>query len=107
MPPGDSCNGLSPRTSRVHRAGSRKYVRDAGGDAPARSATSGNRWESGIRGVEAAHTCDKAGVLWPEVMEELIEINSGSYTTCVLTGGIGVAKTTTRPLHAGVPALLS
>ena len=31
---------------------------------------------------------------WPEVMNQLEEINSGRYTECVLTGAIGVAKTT-------------
>ena len=33
-------------------------------------------------------------VLWPRVMRELEEMNSGKYVESVLTGGIGVAKTT-------------
>lgn len=32
--------------------------------------------------------------LWPEVMKACEAINSGEYVECVLTGGIGVAKTT-------------
>jgi hypothetical protein len=33
--------------------------------------------------------------LWPAVVDELIEINSGGYVEALLTGGIGSAKTTT------------
>jgi hypothetical protein len=36
----------------------------------------------------------KRGVLWPEVIRCGAEINSGRYVEAVLTGGIGVAKTT-------------
>lgn len=32
--------------------------------------------------------------VWPKVLGHLIEINSGNYVEAVLTGGIGVAKTT-------------
>lgn len=32
--------------------------------------------------------------IWPEVLKELIEINSGKYIEAVLTGAIGTAKTT-------------
>lgn len=32
--------------------------------------------------------------MWPLVVDEFEELNSGKYTECVLTGGIGVAKTT-------------
>ena len=55
--------------------------------------------------VESKNYLDASGILWPEVMRELIEINSGKYMTCVLTGGIGVAKTTIALYSAGVPAL--
>jgi hypothetical protein len=44
--------------------------------------------------VESPHFLGKEGVLWPEVMTALEEINSGRYTECVLTGPIGTAKTT-------------
>jgi len=44
--------------------------------------------------VEGKAYMDKKGVLWPSVMDALIEINNGSYIEAVLTGGIGVAKTT-------------
>lgn len=37
---------------------------------------------------------DKKGVLYPKVLPYLKEINSGKYIECVLTGGIGSAKTT-------------
>ena len=33
-------------------------------------------------------------MLWPRVVECGLEINNGRYVECVLTGGIGVAKTT-------------
>jgi len=36
----------------------------------------------------------KRGVLWPVVIECGRELNSGKYVECVLTGGIGAAKTT-------------
>ncbi len=44
--------------------------------------------------VESPYFLNKMGVLWPKVMEEGEEINSGKYAECVLTGGIGVAKST-------------
>lgn len=37
---------------------------------------------------------DKKADIYPAVMEELLELNSGDYTEAVLTGGIGSAKTT-------------
>ena len=42
--------------------------------------------------VESPHFMDKMRVLWPVVMQEGEEINSGKYVECVLTGSIGVAK---------------
>lgn len=44
--------------------------------------------------VESEYLLDKAGVLWPHVMKEGCEINCGKYVEVVLTGGIGVAKST-------------
>ena len=44
--------------------------------------------------VECTELMNKKGVLWPPVMKCLEEINDGTRTECVLTGGIGVAKTT-------------
>ncbi|MCL4743861.1 MAG: hypothetical protein KJZ83_00450 [Burkholderiaceae bacterium] len=44
--------------------------------------------------VESAAFMNKKGVLWPRVMDALEEINDGTHTEAVLTGGIGVAKTT-------------
>jgi hypothetical protein len=44
--------------------------------------------------VEHPDLMDKKGVLWPGVMEALEEINNGTYIESVLTGSIGVAKTT-------------
>ena len=44
--------------------------------------------------VESEDLLDKAGALWPRVMEAGAEMNSGKYTEAVLTGGIGVAKST-------------
>jgi hypothetical protein len=37
---------------------------------------------------------DAKHILYPEVLEELIEINSGKYVETVFVGGIGSAKTT-------------
>jgi len=37
---------------------------------------------------------DASANVWPIVLEHIIAINSGDYTEAVLTGGIGVAKTT-------------
>lgn len=44
--------------------------------------------------VESKELLNKRSALWPRVIEEGSEINSGKYTEVVLTGGIGVAKTT-------------
>ena len=44
--------------------------------------------------TESAQLLNKKGVLWPRVIECGSEINSGKYVEAVLTGGIGVAKTT-------------
>ncbi|CAA2141501.1 hypothetical protein [Hyphomicrobium sp. ghe19] len=44
--------------------------------------------------VESESLLNKASVLWPEVLREGEEINSGKYVEVVLTGGIGVAKST-------------
>lgn len=44
--------------------------------------------------VDSPAMMNKTGVLWPSVLAEGEEINSGKYVECVLTGGIGVAKST-------------
>jgi len=44
--------------------------------------------------LESPHFMDAKGVIWPEVMIELEEINSGKYTELLATGGIGSAKST-------------
>ena len=44
--------------------------------------------------VECPELLNKKGVLWPEVMKALEGINDGTRVECVLTGAIGVAKTT-------------
>lgn len=44
--------------------------------------------------VESPKYMNKPHILWPVVMLEGEEINSGKYVECVLTGAIGVAKTT-------------
>ena len=44
--------------------------------------------------VEVPQLMGKAGVLWPKVMEALVELNSGRYVEAVITGGIGCGKTT-------------
>lgn len=44
--------------------------------------------------VESPKYLNQPGVLYPKVMEEGIELNSGKYVECVLTGGIGTGKTT-------------
>lgn len=44
--------------------------------------------------VDSPKMMNKLDVLWPKVMEAGMEINSGKYVECVLTGGIGVAKST-------------
>ena len=44
--------------------------------------------------VESPSLLNKRGVLWPEVIKCGSEINCGRYVEAVLTGGIGVAKTT-------------
>ena len=37
---------------------------------------------------------DGSPIIWPLVMDDLVEMNDGTYQEAVLTGGIGVAKTT-------------
>ncbi|MEY9790962.1 hypothetical protein [Sinorhizobium fredii] len=44
--------------------------------------------------VESTQLLNKRGVLWPRVVECAMELNSGRYVEAVLTGAIGVAKTT-------------
>jgi len=41
-----------------------------------------------------AHHSDGRPIIWPLVMDDLVEMNNGVYQEAVLTGGIGVAKTT-------------
>jgi hypothetical protein len=44
--------------------------------------------------VESPEMMNKMSILWPEVMKCGLELNSGKYIECVLTGSIGVAKST-------------
>ncbi|MFO1157255.1 MAG: hypothetical protein U1E60_00295 [Reyranellaceae bacterium] len=44
--------------------------------------------------VESQRMLNRRGVVYPSVMAELIELNSGRYVESVLTGGIGSGKTT-------------
>lgn len=44
--------------------------------------------------VNCPSLLNAAGVLWPGVMDEGKDINSGKYVECVMTGAIGVAKST-------------
>jgi hypothetical protein len=44
--------------------------------------------------VECDHLMKARNILWPEVIRFGMEMNSGKYVEAVLTGGIGVAKTT-------------
>jgi len=44
--------------------------------------------------VESSQLLNKRGVLWPEVIRCGSEMNNGKFTEVVLTGAIGVAKTT-------------
>jgi hypothetical protein len=44
--------------------------------------------------IESPDFMNAKGKLWPRVLDEFCELNSGKYTESVLTGGIGVAKTT-------------
>jgi hypothetical protein len=44
--------------------------------------------------VESELYLNKPGALWPLVLKEFEELNSGQYDTAILTGGIGTAKTT-------------
>ena len=44
--------------------------------------------------VESPDFLDRRGVLYPAVMEELRELNSGKYVEAVLTGAIGTGKST-------------
>lgn len=43
--------------------------------------------------IQDPYFLDKKGVVYPKVLEALKELNSGKYIECVLTGGIGAAKT--------------
>ena len=44
--------------------------------------------------IESPRLMNKNGILWPRVMEAGLELNSGKYSECVLTGAIGSAKST-------------
>lgn len=44
--------------------------------------------------VESPDFMNAGGILWPKVLDALCEINDGTRTEAVLTGAIGVAKTT-------------
>ncbi len=44
--------------------------------------------------IESPHYMDSAGAVYPTIMDSLVELNNGSYTESVLTGGIGSGKTT-------------
>lgn len=44
--------------------------------------------------VESPRFLGRRGIVYPAVMKELIELNSGRYVEAVLTGGIGSGKTT-------------
>ena len=44
--------------------------------------------------VESPKYLDAKGELYPEVLEEFIRLNSGTFSEAVLTGGIGSGKTT-------------
>ena len=44
--------------------------------------------------VESRRFLGRRGIVYPAVMAELIELNSGRYVESVLTGGIGSGKTT-------------
>lgn len=44
--------------------------------------------------VESPEFLNQQGVLYPKVMEEFVALNSGNYIEAVLTGGIGVGKST-------------
>lgn len=44
--------------------------------------------------VTGEYYLNKKTEIYPKVLAELIEMNSGKYVECVLTGGIGSAKTT-------------
>lgn len=44
--------------------------------------------------VEDPYFLNAKGILYPEVLECMTELNNGTYVECVLTGGIGVGKTT-------------
>jgi hypothetical protein len=44
--------------------------------------------------IRSPYYLNKADAVYPEVMKELIELNSGKYVEAVLTGGIGSGKTT-------------
>lgn len=61
----------------------------------ARMATVYERKPVGVKEfVESPDFLNRPDELYPRVMEELVEINSGKYVETVLTGGIGSGKTT-------------
>jgi hypothetical protein len=44
--------------------------------------------------IESPHYLNSLGVIYPKVLQELIEINCGKYSELVASGGIGTAKST-------------
>ncbi len=44
--------------------------------------------------VESPHYLDAKDILYPAIMDSLVELNSGKYSEAVLTGGIGCGKST-------------
>src|SRR5579872_1988936 len=44
--------------------------------------------------IESPYFLNQKGIVYPKVMEHLIELNSGKYVEAVLTGSIGTGKTT-------------
>ena len=44
--------------------------------------------------VDSAYYLNQAKEIYPEVMKAFVELNTGNYVEAVLSGGIGVAKTT-------------
>jgi len=60
-----------------------------------RSAWSLNKEIVGVREfLESPHYMNAKGVLYPAVLEALIELNEGEYDEAVVTGGIGSGKST-------------
>jgi len=44
--------------------------------------------------IEDPHFMNAKGILYPTVMQDMVELNSGGYVEAVLTGAIGTGKTT-------------